>query len=181
MINPAIKLIDLLFLVKNPITDSLHWAEIIEKASRGRAIPIPKNMKLNRFVTKPIVDVLIANKTINDAGLQGKTIAPKKKPKIKDVANGFFVTGARNCLGNNLEKSKLNIRNKLTIAKIPKAIGDIIPITLVREACRNFVNINPIRNMEDMTPEVTINPKRIKVFFDSFPENWLDRYAKNAG
>ncbi len=171
MINPAIKLIPLLFLVKKPITDSLHWAEIIEKASKGRAIPIPKKMKLNRFVTKPMVDVLMANKTINDAGLQGKTIAPKKKPKIKEVANGFLVIGAFIFFGIILVKSKLNMRNKLTRAKIPKAIGDMIPMTLVREACRNFVNINPIRNIEDMTPAVTINPKRIKVFFDSFPEN----------
>ena len=171
MINPAIKLIDLLFLVKNPMTDRLYCAEIIEKTSKGRAIPIPKNMKLNKFVTKSTVEVLIANKTIRDAGLQGKTIAPKKKPKIKDVTNGFFVIGALIFFGNNLLKSKLKIKNKLTTAKIPKAIGDIIPMALVNEACKNFVNINPTKNKEEITPRVTINPRRIKVFFDSLPEN----------
>ena len=180
MINPAIKLIILLFLLKNPITDWLHCAEIIEKANRGRAIPIPKNMKLNRFVIKPIVDVLIANKTMRDAGLQGKTIAPKKNPNIKEENKGFLTAGVLICL-NNLEKSKLNIRNKLTTAKIPKAIGEIIPIALVKEACKNFVNIKPNKNIEDITPRVTINPKRIKVFFDSLPENWFDRQAKKAG
>jgi len=128
-------------------------------------------MKLNRFVTKPIVDVLIANKTIRDAGLQGKTIAPKKNPKIKELANGFLVTGAFICFGISLLKSKLNIRNKLTTARIPKAIGDTIPITLVNDVCKNFVNINPIRNIEDITPKVTNNPKKMKVFFDSLPEN----------
>jgi len=152
------------------MTDSLHWADIIEKASSGRAIPIPKKIKLKRLAVKDIVDVLTANKTIRDAGLQGKTIAPKKNPKMKDVDNGFLVIGAL-ILGNNLLKSKLNIKNKLTTAKIPKAIGEIIPMALVREACKNFVNIKPKRNIEEITPRVTINPRRIKVFFDSFPEN----------
>ena len=74
-------------------------------------------------------------------------------------------------MGNNLEKSKLNIRNKLTTARIPKAIGEIIPIALVNDVCKNFVNIRPNKNMEDITPRVTINPKKINVFFDSLPEN----------
>lgn len=134
-------------------------------------MPTPKNMKLNKFAVKSIVEVLIANKTIRDAGLQGNTIAPKKNPKIKELANGFLVTGAFICFGISLLKSKLNIKNKLTTARIPKAIGEIIPIALVREACKNFVNINPIRNIEDITPKVTNNPKKIKVFFDSLPEN----------
>jgi len=144
---------------------------MIEKASRGRAIPIPKNMKLNKFVAKPIVDVLIANKTIRDAGLQGKIIAPKKKPNPKELIRGFLAIGALIFLGMSLLKSKLNIKNKLIIPKIMNAIGETIPITFVREVCKNFVNINPIRNIEDITPKVTIIPKRIKVFFDSLPEN----------
>ena len=139
----------------------------MENIKRGRAIPIPKNTKLKRFETKLIVEVLIANKTIKDAGLQGKTIAPKKNPKMNELSKGFFVTGARICLGNNLEKSKLKIKNKLTIAKIPKAIGEIIPIALVREACKNCVKINPTKNIEVITPKVTNKPRKIKVLFDS--------------
>ena len=94
MINPATKLIFLLFLVKNPITVSLHCAEINANKSSGSDIPMPKNTKLNRFATKSRVDVLIANRIISDAGLHGRTIAPKKKPKINELKKGFLVIGA---------------------------------------------------------------------------------------
>ena len=76
--------------------------------------------------------MLIANKTTNDAGLHGRTIAPKKNPKINELKKGFLTVGDFIC-GSNLLKSKLNIKNKLTIAKIPKAIGEIIPMALVSE------------------------------------------------
>ena len=171
MINPAIKLIDLLFLVKNPMTDWLYCAEIIEKANRGRAMPTPKNVKLSRLDVKSRVDVLIANKTIKDAGLHGKTIAPKKNPNTKELAKGFFVRGALIFFGISLLKSKLKIKNKLTTANIPKAIGEIIPIALVKDVWRNFVKISPTKNIETTTPKVTINPNKINVFFDSLPEN----------
>ena len=137
--------------------------------SKGRDIPTPKNTKLSKFVKKSTVEVLIANKIISDAGLHGKTIAPKKKPKINELRKGFLVIGAF-ILGKNLPKSKLNIKDKLTTAKIPKAIGEIIPIALVSEAWRNFVKINPNKNIEDITPKATINPKKIIVFFDSFSD-----------
>ena len=81
MINPAIRLIALLCFVKKPITPTLHFADIIAKISNGSAIPIPKNKKLNKFVMNAIVEVDIAKRTIKEAGLQGKTIAPKKNPK----------------------------------------------------------------------------------------------------
>jgi len=158
----------------------LHWAEIAAKINNGRAIPIPKNMKLNKFVTKPIVEVLIANKTTNEAGLHGRTMAPKKNPKPNELKKGFLDVGDRIC-GKNLEKSKLNIKNKLTNAKIPKAMGEMIPITLVKETCKNFVKIKPTKNIELITPRETITPKSIIVLFDSFLETWFDKYAKNAG
>ena len=93
MINPATRLMALFFLVKKPMTDRLHWAEIIENIRRGRAIPIPKNVKLSMLAAKSKVDVLIANKTMRDAGLQGKIIAPKKNPNMKELAKGFLATG----------------------------------------------------------------------------------------
>ena len=146
----------------------LHWAEIIENNNRGRAIPIPKNTKFNRLVVKPIVEVLIANRIIRDAGLHGKTMAPKKKPKINEVKIGFLVIGALT-FGKNLEKSRLNIRKILTTAKIPNAMGEIIPIAFVREACKNLVKINPTKNMEDMTPRATIKPRKMNDFLASLP------------
>lgn len=158
----------------------LHCAEINANKSKGRDIPTPKNTKLNKFVTKSRVDVLIANRTMSDAGLHGRTIAPKKKPKINELRKGFLVIGAF-IWGKSREKSKSKIKNKLTTAKIPKAIGEIIPIALVNEAWRNFVKINPNKNIENITPEATINPKRIIVFFDSFSDTWFDKYARNAG
>ena len=166
IINPANKLIFLLYFVKNPITFSLHCAEINANKSNGRDIPTPKNMKLNKFVVKSIVDVLIANNTIKEAGLHGNTIAPKKKPKINELMNGFLSVGDFIC-GKSREKSKLNIKNKLTTAKIPNAIGEIIPITFVSEACRNLVKIKPIKNIDVTTPIATITPRRIIVFFES--------------
>lgn len=168
IINPAIKLIFLLFLVRNPMTLWLHWAEIIENNNRGRAIPIPKNTKFNRLVVKPIVEVLIANRTIRDAGLHGRTMAPKKNPKTNEVKIGFFVIGALT-FGKNLEKSKLNIKKILTIAKIPNAMGEIIPITFVSETCRNWVKIKPIKNIEVITPRATIRPRKINDFLASLP------------
>ena len=45
----------------------------------GSAIPIPNNIKLSKFDRKLVAEVLRANNTIKDAGLQGKTIAPNKR------------------------------------------------------------------------------------------------------
>lgn len=114
--------------------------------------------------------MLIANKTIKDAGLHGRTIAPKKKPKRNALSKGFLDFGVT-IFGMNLEKSKLNIRNKPMIARIVNAIGEIIPIALVNEDCKNFVNINPNKNIEDMTPKATTKPKRIIVFLGDFFDN----------
>ena len=51
-----------------------------------------------------MVDVLIANKTINEAGLQGRTIAPKKIPNENELKRGFFKIG-EDILGMKFEKS----------------------------------------------------------------------------
>ena len=75
------------------MTDSLHCAEINANTSRGRDIPTPKNTKLSKFVKKSTVEVLIANKIISDAGLHGRTIAPKKKPKTYELKKGFLAVG----------------------------------------------------------------------------------------
>ena len=53
------------------------------KINKGKAIPNPKTTKLNRLTTNSIMEVLTANNTAKEAGLQGKTIAPKNKPKIR--------------------------------------------------------------------------------------------------
>ena len=85
MIIPDIKFIVLFFLVKKPITFLLLAADINEKSNSGRPIPIPKSKKLNKFVIKLMVDVLMANKTTSEAGLQGRTIRPKNNPKMIEL------------------------------------------------------------------------------------------------
>ncbi len=105
------------------------------KTRRGAAIPIPKKMKLRRFVKKLIVEVDTTNKTARDAGLQGRTIAPKNRPKIKDVRAGLFPIFML-YLGRNFPKSNPKMRKMLMINRMVKAIGEIIPIALVKEAFR---------------------------------------------
>ena len=173
MINPATRFIALLFFVKNPITVLLHCAEINANKSKGRDIPTPKNTKLSKFVKKSTVDVLIANKTISDAGLHGRTIAPKNKPKIKALNKGFFLIGAFT-LGNNLPISKLNIIRILIKAKRPKAIGLIIPIAFVKDSWSRNVNINPKTNIEIITPEVTTSPNLTMDIFGGSELEWSD-------
>ncbi len=45
-------------------------------------IPIPNTIKLSRFPINEIVEVDTAKRTINEAGLQGSTIAPKKNTNL---------------------------------------------------------------------------------------------------
>ncbi len=61
-------------------------------------------MKFNRLRKKSAVEVLIANKTINEAGLQGRTITPKKIPNKNELKRGFFKIG-EDILGMKFEKS----------------------------------------------------------------------------
>jgi hypothetical protein len=101
MVNPATKLIHLLYFVSHPMTFPLQDPERIANIRRGRPIPIPNRTKFIRLVRKLVTEVLIANKIVKDAGLQGKTTAPKKNPKTNEDLIGFLVKGA--CiLGKNL-------------------------------------------------------------------------------
>ena len=61
-------------------------------------------MKFNKLTKKSVVDVLIANKIINEAGLHGRTITPKKIPNKKELKRGFFKIG-EDILGMKFEKS----------------------------------------------------------------------------
>ena len=80
---PAIKLICFLWDVNHPITFCPDVADTIANNNRGNPMPIPNTMKLSKLVIKLVTDVLTANKTANPAGLQGRTIAPKKSPNSK--------------------------------------------------------------------------------------------------
>ena len=72
--------------------------------------------------------------------------------------------------GINRPRSKLNIKNKLIIVRIPNAIGEIILIALVNDPCKKKVKINPNKNIDKMTPKVIITPNSIICFLLSlFP------------
>lgn len=94
---------------------------------------MPNNKKLSRFVKKPMVDELIANNTVNAAGLQGKMINPKNAPNNTEFKYGFFASGVF-IFGKISEKLKLKIIIILTTVSIPKAIGETIPITFVNDS-----------------------------------------------
>ncbi len=66
--------------------------------------------------------------------------------------------------GKNFEKSTLKISKILIIPRIPKAIGESIPITFVRDTCRIVVKIRPNRNINEITPRTTSRPRKISVF-----------------
>ena len=119
-----------------------------------------------------MIEVLIANSIAKDAGLHGSTIAPKKSPKMKALRRGFLVTGALT-LGKSFPKSKLNIKKILMMVKIPNAIGEIIPITFVKDFCKKKVKIKPNKNIEVKTPKLTTIPNPIIVFFSTFLSNLL--------
>ncbi len=75
------------------MTSWLFALEITANKSSGNPIPNPKTIKFKKFVKKSVAVVLMANNIIKDAGLQGNTMAPKKKPNMNDVKYGFFVIG----------------------------------------------------------------------------------------
>ena len=133
MMTPATIFIILCRLDKNSITSWLFAAEMNASSNNGEPMPNPKKIKSRKLVKKLTEEVLIANKTINDAGLQGSTIAPKNKPKRSELKNGFFSTGACVC-GKNFPILTLKIRRMLITAKMPKAIGETTPIALASEA-----------------------------------------------
>ena len=108
------------------------------------------------------------------AGLQGITIAPKKKPKRKAFNSGLFEVGTF-ILGKNLLKSILKINNNPMMASIKNAIGDITPITLVNETCKMVVNIKPNKNINKITPEKISKPNPNICFLVAFTDILLDK------
>ncbi|MCK5660025.1 MAG: hypothetical protein KAH86_01600 [Methanosarcinales archaeon] len=151
----------------------LEAVEINENARRGDAIPAPKNTKRKILPTKSMVevDIVLVKRTAIKSGLQGNTIAPKKKPKRNALIIGFLTTGAL-VFGRNFPKSILNISNKLIIINMPKAMGEIISITAVRETFNIVVKISPNNSMNEITPNDTSNPNSAIVFLScSFPDS----------
>lgn len=123
----------------------------------------------------------LAKNAVIKAGLHGRTIAPKKKPKINALFRGFLFPVWIFVLGRNLEKSNSNIRAKLIKPKIAKAIGETIPITLVNDFCKSVVKINPNKIIKIIIPDKIVKPNKKNVFLLSFPENLFDKKAKNPG
>ena len=165
-------LIGFLFLVAKFIIDWLHFEETSEKNKRGNPRPIPKKTKFNIVLKKFENNKDLAKNAEINAGLQGITIAPKKNPYNKAFITGLFAVGVFG-FGINLEKSTLNINAILTRIKIPKAIGEIIPITLVRENLKIVVKTNPRININNITPKTIKTPNIAYVFLLVFssPEN----------
>ena len=63
-----------------------------------------------------------------------------------------------------------------------KAIGETISITLVNDASKNLVKINPTMNIDKITPDVTSTPSKIIVFLVvEVVETLLAKYDKNPG
>jgi len=160
---PLIKFIFLLLFPRNLRTVPDLAEEIYENNKRGKAIPIPKEIKLIKFAAKFVTVVTIANNKIREAGLHGRTIIPKKRPKANALRNGFLKFG-ESYFGIIFEKSKSNIKNKLTRPKKANAIGEITLITFVRELLSKKEKMNPMRSMEDMIPRVTVHPSLITLF-----------------
>ena len=171
----------LLFFVKNPIIFSLHCPEIKLKINSGVPSPIPKARKLDILEIKFSNKRALAKKAAIKAGLHGITIAPKKKPKIKAFFIGFLLPVWTFVFGTNLEKSVSNIKAKLIIPKIAKAIGETIPIILVSDFCNIVVKISPNRIIKTIIPIRIVKPNKKKVFLLSVPENLFDKNARNPG
>jgi hypothetical protein len=175
MTNPAIRFIILRRLVRKVIIVSVAVAERAARTKRGKPMPIPKNRKRSIFSKNPAVDIVLEKRAAINKGLQGTTMAPKKKPKKKALNQGFLVMGAC-ALGSSLPTSTLNTSSKLMTSRIPKAIGDTMLITLVNDTWSTVVKINPRMTINRMTPVVMIMPKKIMVVRPgSFPESWLVR------
>ncbi len=92
MNSPATRFITLLYLLRKPIMVSAAAVETAAKTNKGNPIPMPKNRNRSMFSRKAVETVLVKRAAIK-RGLQGTTIAPKKKPKRKALAQGFLETG----------------------------------------------------------------------------------------
>lgn len=122
----------------------------------GVAIPIPNNVKFRRLKMNSVVDVLIANRITSEAGLHGRTIAPKNRPNTNDVVIGFFRNG-NFVFGICTGILMLKIRIKLIIPSIMKATGERIDIAFVSDDSSIFENISPTINIDKTIPKVIIH------------------------
>lgn len=185
IINPAERFTHLPFFVRKLTIASVAAEEAPASTSKGKPTPTPKNKKRETFCAKSTVDTVLANRMAMNPGLQGTTIAPKKKPYRKADVHGFLVKGARP-FGRNVQMSTsilvvndkipVTISARLIMSRMPNAIGETICTTLVNEISKIVVNTNPIRNINKMTPEVIITPNRKMVFrLVAPPETWLER------
>ena len=80
---------------------------------------------------------------------------------------GCLLVGVFN-LGINFPKSTLKINKRLKNPRIPKAMGEIIPTTFVKDFCKNVVNINPKRSIKIITPKVMSKPNKAYCFLFTF-------------
>jgi hypothetical protein len=172
---------------------SVAALEIAAITINGKPMPMPKDTKRAIFTAKSIPVAVVVKRTAINAGLHGITIAPKKNPYVKAFAQGFLAIGARpgrtgRILSMSTSKSKINdkrlvtIRKRLIISSMPKAIGEAILITLVRDTSRMVVNTKPSKNIKIITPAVITSPNRKMVSLPaSFPDSWLERYTRNPG
>jgi len=87
---PANRFIFLLCLVRKPIMATLLVEDNNEKANNGKPRPNPNARKLVIFARNSVVVVARAKKAAMNPGLHGKTIAPKKNPKVNALTNGFL-------------------------------------------------------------------------------------------
>ena len=94
IIMPTVRFIFLLCAVKKLIMASVAVVEIAAKTRRGKPMPRPKNRKRSIFSRKLRADMVLVKRAAIKSGLQGTTIAPKKKPNRKALAQGFRVIGA---------------------------------------------------------------------------------------
>ncbi len=182
MIIPAVKLIAFLFFVAKFIIFWLQLTEINEKARRGNPIPIPNPKKFSMLDAKLSMIKARAKNAPMNAGLHGRTIAPKKNPYVRALIVGCLLVGVLS-LGINFPKSTLKINRRLKNPKIPNAIGEIIPTTFVKDFCRNVVKINPKRSMKIITPKVMSKPNKAYCLLFTLLslEDWFAKYAKNPG
>ncbi len=132
-------------------------------------MPMPKNKKRAIFTAKSMPVAVVVKRTAINAGLHGTTIAPKKNPYMKALAQGFLTMGARP-FGRNLPRSMstlktndkrlVTISRRLMMSNMPKAIGEAICMMLVKDTSRMVVNIRPIKNIKMIMPAVIISPNK---------------------
>ena len=172
MVIPAIRLITRAYAVKKEMIFLPDASTAIR--NKGRLIPIPYTTKFRKLLTKPNVVVLSAKRTVSDAGLQGNAIKPKREPNKKAPRMGFFARGPV-ILGRGSCLSKI-----IAMLISPRSVnvtGPMIPMALLRAACKKTTTMRPKRNMDESTPATT---HRLNCQIGCFLL-WPERYARNPG